>query len=51
MRCELDCTSLGQSNATFEVLTVETRCGLFEMDSVSFELGFLITILLFFVSK
>jgi len=28
MRCGLDCTSLGQSAATFEVLTGVTPCGL-----------------------
>ena len=35
MRCGLDCTSLGQSAATFEVLTDVTSCSLVEMDSVT----------------
>ena len=38
MRCGLYCTSLGQCNATFEVLTYVTPCGHLLMDSVTTEL-------------
>jgi hypothetical protein len=40
MRCGLDCTSLGQSAATFEVLMDVIPCSILEMDSVSAELDF-----------
>ena len=40
MGCGLDCTSLGQSAAQFEVLTDVTPFGLLEMDSLTTELDF-----------